>query len=46
MAYDEGLAERVRKSLQDQPNIEEKNMFGGVCFMAFAICVVELLMIN
>ncbi len=33
MAYDEGLAERIRGVLQDEPNVVEKKMFGGVCFM-------------
>lgn len=33
VAYDEGLAERVREILQDQDEVEEKRMFGGLCFM-------------
>ncbi|MBK9248483.1 MAG: TfoX/Sxy family protein [Ignavibacteria bacterium] len=33
MAYNENLANRIRKSLALLPNIEEKMMFGGVCFM-------------
>lgn len=33
MAYNENLANRIRKSLEYLPNIEEKMMFGGVCFM-------------
>lgn len=33
MAYDKGLAQRVREILQDSPNVEEKKMFGGLCFM-------------
>ena len=33
MAYDEGLAERLRDCLQDQDEVEEKKMFGGLCFM-------------
>jgi TfoX/Sxy family transcriptional regulator of competence genes len=32
MAYNEELANRVRKALSGR-NVEEKNMFGGVCFM-------------
>src|SRR5215831_11955647 len=32
MAYDEELANRVRHILSDY-DVEEKNMFGGVCFM-------------
>jgi TfoX/Sxy family transcriptional regulator of competence genes len=33
MAYDEGLAQRVREVLQDRPGYEEKKMFGGIGFM-------------
>ena len=33
MAYDEGLAEILRGDLSDQSRIEEKRMFGGLCFM-------------
>jgi TfoX/Sxy family transcriptional regulator of competence genes len=33
MAYDENLAARIREALEDTPNVTEKNMFGGVCFM-------------
>lgn len=33
MAYDEGLAARVRKALAGQSDIVEKKMFGGLCFM-------------
>lgn len=33
MAYDEGLAERVRKILTDRAYVVEKKMFGGLCFM-------------
>jgi hypothetical protein len=33
MAYDEKLAERVRKSLAQAPGIVEKKMFGGVAFL-------------
>lgn len=33
MAYDEGLAERVRDALSDCGDITEKRMFGGLCFM-------------
>jgi len=34
MAYDEGLAQRIRELLEDDPRISEKRMFGGVAFMA------------
>ena len=33
MAYDEGLAERVREVLVDEVRFEEKKMFGGLCFL-------------
>jgi TfoX/Sxy family transcriptional regulator of competence genes len=33
MAYNEKLADRIRESLVDVPGVEEKFMFGGVCFM-------------
>ena len=33
MAFDEGLAQRVREGLSDQPDLVEKKMFGGVGFM-------------
>ena len=34
MAYDEGLAQRLRETFQGQDDVEEKKMFGGLCFMA------------
>ena len=33
MAYDEGLAERIREHFQQRTDVEEKGMFGGLCFM-------------
>jgi TfoX/Sxy family transcriptional regulator of competence genes len=33
MAYNEGLAQRVRQVLADQPGVVEKKMFGGLTFM-------------
>ena len=33
MAYDEKLAARIRERISDLPNIEEKEMMGGVVFM-------------
>lgn len=33
MAFDEILVDKIRESLSDLSNVEEKNMFGGVCFM-------------
>jgi len=42
MAYSEALADRVREVLADLPNVIEKKMFSGVCFMVddkMCICV-------
>ncbi|RYF40861.1 MAG: TfoX family protein [Cytophagaceae bacterium] len=39
---DEKLLNRVREALADLPRIEEKKMFGGICFMVddkLCICV-------
>jgi TfoX/Sxy family transcriptional regulator of competence genes len=33
MAYNENLADRIREILEEQPNLEEKKMMGGLCFM-------------
>ncbi|MEM7051998.1 MAG: TfoX/Sxy family protein [Acidobacteriota bacterium] len=33
MAYDEGLAERVRQHLDGRTDVVEKKMFGGLAFM-------------
>jgi TfoX/Sxy family transcriptional regulator of competence genes len=33
VAYDEGLAERVRDVLGDAPDVVVKKMFGGIAFM-------------
>ena len=33
MAYNEKLADRIREALVDQPDVEEKKMFKGLCFM-------------
>lgn len=33
MAFDEGLAERIRGMLGDRPEVTEKNMFGGLCIL-------------
>jgi TfoX/Sxy family transcriptional regulator of competence genes len=33
MAYDEKLADRIRERIADLPNVEEKEMMGGVVFM-------------
>lgn len=33
MAYDEGLAERIRHVLEGEPGVTEKKMFGGLAFL-------------
>ena len=33
MAYDEGLAERIRTVFDDKPGVTEKKMFGGIAFL-------------
>jgi len=33
MAYDEGLAQRIREVLGERPGVSEKKMFGGLCFL-------------
>ncbi len=33
MAYDEGVAQRVREALEDRSDVVEKKMFGGIAFM-------------
>ena len=33
MAFDEGLAQRVRECLEDRRGVTEKKMFGGLCFL-------------
>lgn len=33
MAYDEGVAQRVREVLADQRGVTEKKMFGGLAFL-------------
>jgi len=40
MAYDEGLAQRIREALDDRSNVDEKKMFGGLAFLlAGNMCV-------
>jgi hypothetical protein len=36
MAYDEGLATRVREVLGDRPGLAEKQMVGGLAFLVHA----------
>jgi TfoX/Sxy family transcriptional regulator of competence genes len=33
VAYDEGLAQRVRERIEDEPGLSEQRMFGGVAFL-------------
>lgn len=33
MAYDEGVAERLREAYMSLPDVAEKKMFGGIAFM-------------
>ena len=33
MAYDEGVAQRVREALAEQAGVAEKKMFGGIAFL-------------
>lgn len=33
MAYNENLSNRIREALENVPGVEEKQMFGGVCYM-------------
>ena len=33
MAYDEGLAERIRGLIAGDPRMEERKMFGGLAFL-------------
>ena len=33
MAYDEGLAQRIRENVDDRRGVTEKKMFGGIGFM-------------
>ena len=34
MAFDEGLAERIRRLIGPDPTQSERKMFGGLCFMS------------
>ena len=33
MSFNEKIGNRIREALMDVPNVEEKLMFGGICFM-------------
>ena len=38
MAYDEKLADRIRRALGPDDDIEERKMFGGLAFLRAAAC--------
>jgi TfoX/Sxy family transcriptional regulator of competence genes len=33
MAYNESISNRIREALAEVPDVEEKLMFGGICYM-------------
>jgi TfoX/Sxy family transcriptional regulator of competence genes len=33
MAFDEGLAQRIREQLEERSDVSEKRMFGGIAFL-------------
>ena len=33
MAFDDGLAERIRSVLEARSDVDERRMFGGICFL-------------
>jgi TfoX/Sxy family transcriptional regulator of competence genes len=35
MACDEGLAQRIRELLEEEPGFDEKRMFGGIGFLIY-----------
>jgi hypothetical protein len=41
MAYDETTAERVRELLSSRPDVAERKMTGGLCFMVRDTCAVR-----
>jgi len=44
MAYNTKLADRVREAFEHLPDVEEKEMFRGICFMVngkMCVCVSE-----
>lgn len=43
MAYDEGVAERLRELFARHPGVTEKKMFGGLAFMYRGTCWLALL---
>ncbi len=43
MAFDPGLAQRIRELLNDRPGLSERRMFGGLAFMLHGHMVVGVL---
>ncbi len=43
MAYDPGLAQRIREIFGDRPGVSERKMFGGLAFMLHGHMFVGLL---
>jgi len=43
MAFDEGLAERIRDTLRERRDVTERRMFGGLAFMAHGHMFVGIL---
>lgn len=40
MAYNESISNRIREALAEVPDVEEKRMFGGICYMvAGKMCI-------
>lgn len=33
MAYNESISDRIREALTEVPDVEEKLVFGGICYM-------------
>lgn len=33
MAFNEAISHRIKEALKDLPGVEEKHMFGGICYM-------------
>jgi TfoX/Sxy family transcriptional regulator of competence genes len=42
MAYDTGLAQRIREALGDRPGVSERAMFGGLAFLVDGKMVVGI----
>jgi len=44
VAYDKGLAQRVREIFEEEPEFAEKKMFGGICFLLFGNMVCGIIL--